>query len=344
MVNKITVRRFDDLHVHFRRDERLGLVARQTVRYAGRAIIMPNTRPPIRTAADVLKYYGQIMEVLEVTAPDHTFRPLMTIQIRDDTTPYMIQKAHQAGAVAGKIYPLGVTTNSDNGLRDFFSPAIQDTFKAMADCGMLILIHGEVGADRLLVTDREQYFLTEVFQRLVERLPQAKIVLEHITTAAAVKMIHRMDDNVAATITAHHLWHTLNDVIGDGVHPHHACMPTPKRFQDRDALVAVAISGNPKFFLGSDSAPHTVGNKECAHGACGVYSAPVLPEVLAQLFDREQALNALVAFTSQFGAEFYGLPLNDGTITLKRQSWLVPPIINGIVPFWAGQELAWKMQ
>jgi dihydroorotase len=206
--------------------------------------------------------------------------------------------------------------------------------------GMILLLHGELDRPRVLVTDRGQAFLPTL-GFLADTFPDLRIVLEHVSSADAVKAVMQLGQNVAATITAHHLCLTLNDVIGYGVQPHHACMPTPRSFEDRDQLIAAAISGNPKFFLGSDTAPHLRAKKECAKGACGVYTAPVLPQVLAQVFDDHGALDKLEDFTSTFGAAFYQIPLCEETITLRKGSWVVPEEMDGIVPFRAGTELAW---
>jgi dihydroorotase len=336
------LRWMDDLHCHFRTGELLWKVLYYTTRCCKRGLAMPNTRPrAILSGEDVTWYYGEIMRVLEaIERPD--FEPLMTIEIRDNTTPQMIRDAKKAGAVAGKVYPLGVTTNSDEGLRDFYRMEIFETFRAMQDEGMLLLLHGELDAPRTLVTKREETFLPTL-EYLANIFPHLKIVLEHVSSAEGVKKVAELGPNVAATVTAHHLCLTLNDVIGHGVQPHHACMPTPKDFFDRDMLRGAAVSGSPKFFLGSDTAPHPKEKKECAKGACGVFSAPVLAEVLAEVFHEEGRLDKLEDFTSRFGAEFYGLPLNDGTITLEREEWTVPEIIGGVVPFRAGTKLPWSL-
>ncbi len=343
MIGFLTVRRIDDMHCHFRNGQRLKDVLPWTAAYASRAIAMPNTRPrAILTADDVSWYHDEIRRALDEMPERHPFEPLMTIEIRDNTTPEMVKAAHRAGAVAGKVYPLGVTTNSDEGLRDFRSPKIADTFRAMQDVGMRLLIHGELDNERVLVTKREETFLPTL-RVLAERCPNLKIVLEHISTRLAVLCVKDLGDDVAATITAHHLCLTLNDVVGYGIQPHHGCMPMPKDFPDRDALIAAATSGNPKFFLGSDSAPHPREKKECARGACGVYTAPVLPQVLAEVFEQAGCLDRLEDFTSRFGAEFYGLPLNEGTISLAKAEWTVPDQIDGVVPFRAGTTLQWQL-
>ena len=342
MTETIVLRRLDDLHCHFRNGELLREVLPYTTRYAGRAIAMPNTRPDaILTEKDVIRYRDEIRRVLGAK-PKDSFEPLMTVEIRDSTTPRMVIRAHRTGAVAGKVYPLGVTTNSDKGLRDFYSQKITETFRAMEDIGMLLLIHGELDQNRTLVTEREKVFLPTLLS-ITEQFPNLKIVLEHISTREAVESVRKLGENVAATITAHHLCLTLNDVIGDGIRPHNGCMPMPKSFDDRDALIEAAISGEKKFFLGSDTAPHTRENKECAKGACGVYTAPILPQILAEVFENANALNRLDDFTSRFGAEFYDLPLNEGTITLKKEEWIVPHQIGSVVPFCAGTALRWKL-
>lgn len=337
--------RWDDMHAHFRIGALLEEVLPQTARYAGRAIAMPNTRPrAILTGDDVIWYRDEIRRVRDAMPVQYPFEPMMTIEIRDNTTPAMVVEAYRAGAVAGKVYPLGVTTHSDEGLRDFSSAKIAETFRAMQDVGMLLLLHGEISQDRVLVTDREGMFMG-IFFRLVQEFPDLKIVLEHISTAGAVDAVNAFGKNVAATITAHHLLLTLNDVIGDGIRPHHMCMPVPKGFIDRDALIRAATDGNPKFFLGSDTAPHPRERKECMRGDCGVYSAPILPQILAEIFESVGRLDRLKDFATKFGAEFYGLKRNEETITLVRQDepWTVPMQMGSVVPFRAGMRLEWQI-
>lgn len=343
MNDKVILRRFDDMHCHFRTGLLLAEVLPFTARYAGRGIAMPNTRPrAILTRSDVVWYLDEIKRVLDGMSDRPSFEPLMTIEIRDNTSPKMVVEARRMGAVAGKVYPLGVTTNSNEGLRDFFRQRISETFRAMQDVGMLLLIHGELDQERTLVTKREEVFLP-TFLELVKRFPNLKIVLEHVSTRAAVNTVMQLGENVAATITAHHLCLTLNDVIGYGIQPHNCCMPMPKDFDDRDALIQAATSGNPKFFLGSDTAPHVREKKECAKGACGVYTAPILPQVLAEIFEKVGRLDRLEDFTSRFGAEFYNLPLNDGHIVLTKKEWMISKQIGSVVPFRAGTKLQWQL-
>jgi dihydroorotase len=343
MKDTITLRRIDDMHCHLRIGLLLTEVLPFTTQYAGRAIVMPNTRPrPILTGNDVVWYHDEIMRIIDGLSTRPPFEPLMTVEIRDSTTPETIIEARNAGAIAGKAYPLGVTTNSDEGLRDFFSEKILETFRTMRDSGMLLLIHGELDQEQTLVTKREEVFLPTLL-KLAEMFPSLKIVLEHVSSKAAVKMIEQLGNNVAATITAHHLCLTLNDVIGYGIQPHNGCMPIPKDFDDRDALIEAATKGSPKFFLGSDTAPHAREKKECARGACGIYTAPVLPQVLAEIFEKTGRLHRLENFTSRFGAEFYGLPLNKENITLVKREWVVPEQIGSVVPFRAGTKLQWQL-
>jgi len=343
MNNKITLRQMDDMHCHFRTGSLLKKALPFTAKYAGRGIAMPNTQPrAILTADDVVWYQNEISNALNELTCQYSFEPLMTIEIRDSTTPRMIKEARHAGAIAGKVYPLGITTNSDEGLQNFFSQGILKTFHVMQDIGMLLLIHGEIDQERILVTKREETFLP-ILIKLAEKFPNLKIVLEHISTKNAVNTIKQLNENVSATITAHHLCLTLNDVLGYGIQPHHTCMPIPKDFDDRDALIEAATSSNPKFFLGSDTAPHPREKKECVKGACGIFTAPVLPQVLAEVFEKAEFLNRLEDFTSRFGANFYSLPLNAGAITLTKTEWTVPEQIEGIVPFRAGTKLQWQL-
>lgn len=343
MNKKLVFRRFDDLHCHFRLNPLLTKILPYTASYAGRAIVMPNTRPrAILNANDVFWYRTEIEDALDRLPERPDFQPIMTIEIRDNTTPKIVRDAKRAGAVAGKVYPLGVTTNSDEGLRNPLSYKISETFRAMEDLGMPLLLHGEIDKERVLVTRREEAFLP-ILLRMVAKLPDLKIVLEHVSTKTAVNLVGALGKNIAATITAHHLYLTLNDVIGHGLRPHNACMPMPKDFEDRDALLEAATSGSPKFFLGSDSAPHLRAKKECAIGACGVFSAPILPSLLVEIFEKKGKLDCLENFTSRFGAEFHGWPLNQNSFTLIKKEWQVPENCHGVVPFLAGKKLAWKM-
>ncbi|MCF7845522.1 MAG: dihydroorotase [Candidatus Pacebacteria bacterium] len=304
MKQKITLRRFDDMHCHLRTGSLLEEVLPFTVRYASRAVVMPNIRPrSIITIDNLISYCKEIDSALDKIKDGELFEPIVAIEIRDNTTPEMIEEASSIGVLAGKVYPIGTTTNSDEGLRDFDSKSTLEIFRTMEKVGMILLIHGEESDPNIMVTKREEAFLPRIWH-LAVRFPQLKIVLEHITTRSAVMIVRKLGKNVAATITAHHLCLTLNDVIGYGIRPHYGCMPMPKGFDDRDALIDAATSGDPKFFFGSDSAPHLQENKESAVGACGIYSAPVVPQVLAEVFEKAGKLDRLEDFTSKFGAEF----------------------------------------
>lgn len=272
------------------------------------------------------------------------FTPLMTIRVNEETDDKTIRLAAEAGAVAGKLYPRGATTNSADGVRDV--DALLPALAAMADAGMVLCVHPE--QPDAFSLDREATFITEVLPTIIAECPQLRIVLEHVSTAAAVDWVRQQrstprSTTVAATITAHHLVLTLDDVVGDLLEPHNFCKPLAKRSEDRAALIAAATSGDPAFFLGTDSAPHDRAAKECAHGCAGVFTAPVALPVLAQVFDNAGALDRLEAFTSVAGANFYGLPLNTGTVRLSRHAWRVPKQYGSVVPFMAGQMLAWMV-
>lgn len=353
MGQKMRLPMFDDMHLHVRDGEMLRRVLKHSLPHTQRAVIMPNLHKPILTGLDVRRYRDEICQVAQEGGyPD--FVPLMTIAIQDSTTPEIIREAHTCGAIAGKVYPFGVTTNSQNGLRDFFSKQSMKNFRTMEELGMPVLFHGEIDFPHTLVTEREHAFIY-IFERLHRAIPSLKKVFEHLTTARGVHTVANLSDTVRGTITAHHLYTTLNDILGYGIRPHNMCMPVPKDFADRDALIKAATSGNPKFFLGSDSAPHVRHAKECNVGACGVFTAPILPELLMQIFEEAGRLDQLYYFTSSFGAEFYGLKLNEKTFTLEKREWKIsngypdpntsdvfPDDCDDIVPFKAGETLRWK--
>lgn len=307
-----------------------------TATCCARALVMPNTVPPVATADDVKRYR---LEITKALPKKSDFAPLMTFKILPGTTPAQIVELKKAGVVAGKLYPEGVTTNSEDGVKDI--QALYPVFSAMQNENLVFCLHGEV--PNCFCLDREEAFLVTL-EKLAADFPKLKIVLEHATTAAAVKMVKRLPDHVAATLTVHHLMITLDDVVGDKINPHHFCKPIAKKPTDRSALVQAATSGNPKFFLGTDSAPHTVESKECCCGAAGVYTAPVMLPVLAELFEKENALDKLEAFCSRFGANFYGLPLNQTSLKLKKEAWKVPDQFGDVVPFMAGQTLLWQLE
>lgn len=335
------MRKPDDFHLHLRSGELLRAVLPFTVKQFSRAVIMPNTTPPVLTEWDAFTYREEILEAAKDVSGGSGFKPLMTIQIVEGTKPETVVKAKAAGVVAGKIYPRDLTTNAENGVSDY--QAIYPALAAMEECGMHALFHGELHDPNGLCLDREAKFLP-VLKDVAKKFSRLKIVMEHITTAKAVDYIHHLGENVAATITVHHLFLTLDDVIGDKLMPHHFCKPVAKRPLDRAALITAAMSGRPQFFLGTDSAPHLKAQKECASGCAGIFTAPVALPLLLELFEQHEALGKLEDFCSGFGADFYGLPRNTGSITFVREKWKVPPVCGGVVPFWAGKELNWKFQ
>ncbi|MDO8510461.1 MAG: dihydroorotase [bacterium] len=353
-MDAITIRRPDDFHVHFRRGEILKSVVPFTARQFGRAMAMPNTSPePILTRGDALKYWLEITEIVQkVGLSPEDFCPLVTIQITDETEPNTVREIKEEGMgghkviVAGKVYPLGVTTNSHNGVSDF--RALYRVFAAMEEVGLVLSLHGQV--PKAFCLDREKEFL-DTLAMLAKDFPALRIVMEHISTKESVDALKDLPKTVGATITLHHLLITLHDVLSfvgeegsEGLNPHHYCQPIPQKLEDRGALIGAAMSGNPKFFFGSDSAPHLKERKESSCGCAGVFSAPVLLPLLVGLFEFHGKLDRLEPFVSEFGARFYGLPLNQETITLNREEWVVPKEYNGIVPFFAGKTVGLKVQ
>jgi dihydroorotase len=325
----ITIRKPDDFHVHARNSYLLTRVWPHTAKVFGRALVMPNTDPLILNSEDAKRYYHQIVTV------DDSCEPLMTLYLTNNTTPNMIGEAFRAGVIAGKVYPVGVTTGSDKGVRNF--NAMKPVFEAMEELGMVICFHGELPG--VNVIEAEKAFL-DILHGIATEHPQTKIVLEHVTTADAVDFVidHH---NVAATITAHHLVMTVDDWAG---RPHNFCKPVAKFERDRARLLEAAGGGH-KFFLGSDSAPHPTSHKEAPVCAAGCYTAPVLLPLLTQIFMDEFGTEvALEQFASVRGAEWYGLPLNEGEVTLVEDPWEVPNCYDGIVPFMAGETINWKVE
>ncbi len=344
-MDTITLRKPDDFHVHFRRLPMMETVLPFTAGQFGRALVMPNTSPnPILTGGDAIEYRKQINATAHRLGCN-SFAPLMTIQITDETTPEMITDACAYGVIAGKVYPKGVTTNSGNGVTDF--KRLYPVFAEMERCGMVLSLHGQ--RPNVFCLDREKEFLATLHV-LAKDFPKLRIVLEHISTKESVASVRVLPKTVSATITAHHLLLNLQDVLSwksddgrEGMNPHHYCQPILQRPEDQAELVWAATSGNPKFFFGSDTAPHMREQKETACGCAGVFSAPVLLPVLVKLFKRNNALEMIESFVSYSGASFYGLPPNEGSITLKKEAWTVPANYGGIVPFMAGQRLNWKV-
>ncbi|MEW6254252.1 MAG: dihydroorotase, partial [Planctomycetota bacterium] len=319
MTNTLTLTRPDDWHIHFRDGAAMQSVLPDTARVFGRAIAMPNLKPPVVTVADAAAYRDRLL----AAAAGTRFEPLMTLYLTDNTSPDEIRRAKASGFVhAVKYYPAGATTNSDSGVTELTRayPAIA----AMEEVGLPLLLHGEVVDPDVDVFDREAVFIDRHLTRLLKDFPRLRIVLEHITTRHAAEFVAAAPDHVGATITVHHLLYNRNAMFRGGIRPHLYCLPVLKRELHRQALVAAAVSGNPKFFLGTDSAPHAVGAKESACGCAGIYTAHAAIELYAEVFEDAGALDKLEAFASFHGADFYGLPRHTDTITLVREPWTVP--------------------
>lgn len=346
MTESITIAKPDDFHLHLRQDIML-LNVIQHCRNWGRVLVMPNLSPnPVLNGPDAMLYKAEILEALNA----HGFycEPLMTIQLTENTTPEMIFEAKRLGVIAAKAYPKAQTTNSDNGISDYHSMDLHYALNAMQECGMVLCLHGETPKPGVFCLDREKEFL-EIVEDYAELYPNLKIVLEHITTEAAVDLVNALPENVAATITLHHLLLTLDDVVGNTIQPHYFCKPIAKREGDRQALLVAAMQGwNNKFFFGSDSAPHEKKNKECASGCAGIYTAPVALPLLAEVFETYAVppmKDLLEAFVSKNGRDFYELPPNEGTITLVKEPWTVPyNTYDYVVPFYVGKEISWRIQ
>jgi dihydroorotase len=343
-MNELTLTRPDDWHLHVRDGAALACVVPHTARQFGRAIIMPNLKPPVTTTAQALAYRERILAAVPAGVD---FTPLMTLYLTDNTPAEEIHRARDSGLVhAVKLYPAGATTHSDAGVTDLRKPAA--ALEAMAEVGLPLLVHGEVTDAEVDVFDREAVFIERHLAPLVERLPGLKVVLEHITTRQGIEFVQAAPDTVAGTLTAHHLLLNRNAMFSGGLRPHHYCLPVLKRETHREALVAAAISGSPKFFLGTDSAPHPRNAKESACGCAGMYSAHAAIELYAEAFEAAGALDRLEAFASHFGPDFYGLPRNRARITLRREDWQVPDAYplgtESLVPLYAGQTLHWRLQ
>ncbi|QNM96537.1 dihydroorotase [Chitinimonas koreensis] len=343
-MTQLTLIRPDDWHLHLRDGDALRAVLPDTARRFGRAIVMPNLKPPVRTVADAAAYRERILAAVPAGL---AFEPLMTLYLTDVTPPEEIARVKESGFVhALKLYPAGATTNSDAGVTDVAK--VLPTLRAMAELGVPLLVHGEVTDPAIDVFDREAVFIERVMKPLLEQLPDLKVVFEHITTKQAAHFVWSAGDRVAATITAHHLLMNRNALFQGGVRPHHYCLPVLKREIHREALVEVAVSGSPKFFLGTDSAPHGKSTKEAACGCAGMYTAHAGIELYAEAFEAAGALDRLEGFASRFGPLFYGLPANGDQITLVKEAVPVPaelPYLAGdtLVPLRAGETVGWRL-
>jgi dihydroorotase len=341
--DSITLRRADDWHVHLRDGAMLAAVLPFTARQFARAIVMPNLVPPVTDIAAARAYRERIAAALPSGGQ---FTPLMTCYLTDATSPEEVAQGYEEGVFAAvKLYPAHATTNSASGVTDL--DRVMPVLDRMSTLGMPLLVHGEVTEPEVDVFDREAVFIDRVLDPLRRRLPELRIVLEHITTEEAVGYVEAGGPNLAATITAHHLVINRNAIFSGGIRPHLYCLPIAKREKHRRALRRAATSGNPRFFLGTDSAPHPVAAKETACGCAGIFTAPCALEIYAEVFEEEGALDRLEAFAARNGPEFYRLPVNEGRVTLRREPFAVPEHIgqgeNEIVPFRAGETLRWRL-
>ncbi|KAA0874150.1 dihydroorotase [Nitrincola tapanii] len=344
MTQRLTLTRPDDWHIHLRDGEVLQHVVPPTAMQMGRAIVMPNLKPPVTDAKLALAYYDRILAQRPASSQ---FEPLMTLYLTDNTTPEVIAEAAATGkVVAVKLYPAGATTNSDSGLTDLSK--LDEICAALTEAGMPLLVHGEVTHHHVDIFDREKEFLDEILSPLAARHPKLKLVVEHITTKDAVEFVQSQGANVGATITVQHLAYNRNHMLVGGIRPHLFCLPVLKRNLHQQALQEAVISGSPKFFLGTDSAPHAKGAKESACGCAGCYSAYAAIELYAEIFEDLGVLEKLEAFASFHGADFYGKPRNRDQITLVKESWQVPDEMpfgqDIIVPLRAGETLRWKLE
>ena len=339
----LTITRPDDWHLHVRDGDALRAVLPDTARQFARAIIMPNLKPPVRTVDEAGAYRQRIIAAIPAGV---AFEPLMTLYLTDNTSPDEVKRAKESGFIkAVKYYPAGATTNSDSGVTDLRK--CDAVFEAMQEVGLPLLLHGEVTDSQIDIFDREKVFIEKHLIPLALRFPALRMVFEHITTANAVKFVLAANDNVAATITAHHLLFNRTDIFKGGIRPHYYCLPVLKREEHRLALLKAATGGSAKFFLGTDSAPHAKDTKEASCGCAGCYTALHAMELYAEAFENVGALDKLEGFASFHGADFYGLPRNAGTLTLQKTSWKIPEEIpfpgSNVVPLRAGETLTWQL-
>ena len=342
-MTRVSITRPDDWHLHLRDGEHMRAVLPDSARRFARAIVMPNLQPPVTTAEMALRYRERILSALPAGMQ---FEPLMTLYLTDRTAGAEIRRAKACGAVhAVKFYPAGATTNSETGVTDLIK--CEDALAALEECGLPLLVHGEVTFENVDIFDREKLFIDRMLMPVLQKFPKLRVVFEHITTKEAVRFVLASPPRIAATITAHHLLLNRNALFSGGIRPHHFCLPVFKREDDRQALIGAAISGNPKFFLGTDSAPHARNTKEAACGCAGMYTAHAGIELYAEIFGAYNALDKLEGFASVFGPVFYGLPRNPDKITLVKEAWSVAqelPFRPGtLVPFRAGSTVAWRM-
>ena len=343
MTDRITLTRPDDWHIHLRDGVALQRTVADAARYFGRAIVMPNLVPPVTDTELALAYKDRI---LAARPTGSQFEPLMVLYLTDNTQPQEIFRAKAAGVHACKLYPAGATTNSASGVTDL--KKIYPVLEAMQETGMLFLLHGEVTDSAIDIFDREKVFIDRILTQVVSHFPALRMVLEHITTSDAATFVSEAPANVGATITAHHLLYNRNHMLAGGIRPHYYCLPILKRNTHQQALVKAAISGSPKFFLGTDSAPHAQNKKEAACGCAGSYTANAAIELYAEIIEDADALDKLEGFASHFGPDFYQLPRNTDTITLVKLAWQIPESLaygeQPLIPLRAGESLRWQVQ
>ena len=349
MADSLTIIRPDDWHLHLRDGAEMASVLPASARQFARAIVMPNLRPPVTTTAQAIAYRDRIASVLPRGG---SFDPLMTLYLTDNTPSTEIERAKRSGIVHGvKLYPSGATTNSDSGVTDW--RRCSSVFETMQRVGLPLLVHGEVTDREVDIFDREHVFIDRVLIPLRRDFPQLKVVLEHVTTRQAVDYVNQADGPVGATITAHHLLYNRSAIFSasdgrPGIRPHFYCLPILKRETHRQALLAAATGGSPRFFLGTDSAPHSRADKESACGCAGCYTAACALELYAEAFEQVQALDRLQGFASFHGPDFYGLPRNTETVVIERADWMLPETLpfgdSQIVPLRAGEKLRWKLK
>lgn len=328
----LKIRKPDDFHLHLRQGEQMGYFARETSRSFARALVMPNTLPPVTDPAGMSAYKSAI----EREAPG--LEALMAFKLLPDMVPGVVGEMKKAGALIGKLYPAGATTNAEDGISSYRQ--IPGLLEAMESEGLVLSIHGEHPEKPVL--EREISYLKEL-EQIITDYPRLRIVLEHLSCRESLRFLEQMPEHVCGTVTTHHLMFTLDDLMGGSLNPHLFCKPVVKKEEDRRALVDAVCSGHPRLFYGSDSAPHPKGSKESSQCGAGAFTSPVALPLMVELFEKENALDKLEDFISRKGAEFYGLPLNSGNLTLIKEPWIVPELIGGSVPLMAGEEIAWKI-
>jgi dihydroorotase len=343
-MNRITLRQPDDWHIHLRDNEALVETCASVSRYFHRAIVMPNLKPPVSTISQAESY---LKRILSNTPERNHFKPLMTLYLTETLSTEEIRAAAEHPDIyACKLYPAGATTNSDAGVRDIKN--IMPVLETMTECGVPLLVHGEVTHEQSDIFEREKLFIEEVLEPLRQKLPELKIVFEHITTKDAVDYVKGQKENLAATITAHHLLYNRNHMLAGGIRPHYYCLPILKKNIHQKALIKAATSGDKHFFIGTDSAPHPQGQKESACGCAGIYTAPAAIELYASVFENAGALDKLEAFASEFGADFYGLERNETKIILSKSEWQMPEYFElgeeKVIPIMAGETISWKVE